>query len=308
MNKFPAILDSDRLRDQNQDVIIVEDAANVIVKNNSPFWYEKNKEGFGVNICIPVDKSEDKADYEAALRRAGLRTAHNDAVWLVEPIVYALICTHYNHPGKKDVFAGSLSQIINALIAHNDRWGNADLTADYWPYVYWSDPNSFLLDDEEVPENPDYTADVAIAIASTVLDESPKHIKITDTDYISHDRAVRALAKAEGISKLIAGRFIDDEIDERYWDTVKLTKAHFTDLHETLKSEIRNGNLGTEEFDDLEDACAAYKQAQKNLNEALFRRNRAIIEAARSGVRRRDIAATTGLDVSMVRRIISESL
>lgn len=99
---------------------------------------------------------------------------------------YALFCIRRNQTLKVDSFIGSLQQIINELIDYNDREGNADLAADYWPYVYWSEPDSFTLDDEEeAPERPDYTANVATSIASSVLDESPEHITILETSSLS---------------------------------------------------------------------------------------------------------------------------
>ena len=220
---------------------------------------------------------------------------------------YALTCNHHNHPAKTDVFTGSLREVIDALIDHNDRWGNANLAADYWPYVYWAEPDSFTLDDEEeAPETPDYTADVAIAIASSVLDESPKHISIAETTPISIVEMKKTLTESEGISSVTAEQFITDELASRGWGSDMLSEAHFTELRDTLRAEIDNDNMGVAELDDLEEACAKYKQAKNELAEALAHRNAAIIDAARAGAQRKRIARTAGLDVSMVRRIITE--
>lgn len=220
---------------------------------------------------------------------------------------YALTCNHHNHPAKTDVLTGSLQQIINALIDHNDHWGNADLAADYWPYVYWAEPDSFTLDDEEeAPETPSYTADAAIAIASSVLDESPKHISIAETTPISIADMKNKLTESEGISSSTAEQFITDELASRGWESDALSEAHFTELRDTLRAEIDNDNMGVAELDDLEEACTEYKQAKNALSEALAHRNAAIIDAAHAGAQRKRIARTAGLDVSMVRRIITE--
>lgn len=220
---------------------------------------------------------------------------------------YALICTHYNHPRKKEVVSGSLEEIINSLIEYNDRWGNADLAADYWAYAYWADPESFTLDDDEqAPEKPDYTTDVATTLASTVLDESPKHITIAETTPISIDEMTNKLTEAEDISSLTAERFINDEMANRGWEKDELSEAHFTELRDTLRTEIDNDNMGVAELDYLKEACAEYKRAKNALSAALAHRNAAIIDAVHAGAQRKRIARTAGLDVSMVRRIVSE--
>lgn len=77
---------------------------------------------------------------------------------------------------------GSLEQITNWLIDQNYRWEfGADLSADYWPYLYWSDPDAWDLDDDEQPPaRPDYTVEIVTKIASRVWDVPERWIALTE--------------------------------------------------------------------------------------------------------------------------------
>ena len=73
--------------------------------------------------------------------------------------------------------APHLEGLAGQLININDRWGSADLTADYWPEVYWSNPDSFTLDDDEkAPEQREATEEIVLGIAKSVWDTAHAHI------------------------------------------------------------------------------------------------------------------------------------
>ena len=96
---------------------------------------------------------------------------------------YTLTCTPHTATAQQwaETITGTLESITNRLVEINEvNERGADLFADYWPYVYWQSPDTFTLDDgETAPPRPDYTPDAVIAIASSVFDESEKHITLT---------------------------------------------------------------------------------------------------------------------------------
>lgn len=94
---------------------------------------------------------------------------------------YILTCNpHTNHAkDRAETLTGTLEDIAAHLIETNDKYGYTDLSSDYWPYVYWNEPRSFTLDDDErAPERPVYSTDAVQAIASEVWDEHTNHIRI----------------------------------------------------------------------------------------------------------------------------------
>lgn len=97
---------------------------------------------------------------------------------------YTLTCAPYTSTAQQwaETITGTLESIANRLIKIGDQRG-ANLSADYWPYVYWQDPETFTLDNgETAPPRPDYMADIVKPLASSAFGESEKHITLTENE------------------------------------------------------------------------------------------------------------------------------
>lgn len=73
--------------------------------------------------------------------------------------------------------APHLEGLAGQLIDINDRWGSADLSADYWPEVYWNEPGCYTLDDDgKEPEKRETTEEIVLGIARSVWDTGHEYL------------------------------------------------------------------------------------------------------------------------------------
>ncbi|WP_151530511.1 MULTISPECIES: hypothetical protein [Corynebacterium] len=94
------------------------------------------------------------------------------------------LTAHWNHnltgEGSETITADSYEALVSRIIEENDRWYYRDLAADYWPELYWDDPEGFEPwdEDEEKPQRREITEDIITGMAASVWDTSKSRIVI----------------------------------------------------------------------------------------------------------------------------------
>ena len=104
----------------------------------------------------------------------------------MDTTTYILDGTLHNHPEWwQGALTGTLEDITYYLIRENEdiRGIDESLTADFFPELYWADPDAWPLDeDEEEPARPDYSEQDILALASHVYDECRRHFTLTPNE------------------------------------------------------------------------------------------------------------------------------
>lgn len=100
-------------------------------------------------------------------------------------ITYELQCPDPEHDHFRPQYyhlRGTLGELIHQLIDINHRYGCQDLSYDYWPYLYWDDPQNnreYLFSPDEEPDYPVYTTAIVTRMAATVWGEDSQRVDLT---------------------------------------------------------------------------------------------------------------------------------
>lgn len=95
--------------------------------------------------------------------------------------------------GGEKIYAGDLDEATDLLVRDADG-RSRDLSADWWPELYWESPDSFDLDDgEEPPVRRDATSESVARLAAKVWDVPVKHVSVAEEVF---DQAVLRRARA----------------------------------------------------------------------------------------------------------------
>lgn len=206
--------------------------------------------------------------------------------------------------------APHLEGLAGQLIEINDRWGSADLSADYWSEVYWSNPDSFTLDDDEKePEKREATEAIVLGIANSVWDTSHAHITgcahHTDLNELAEFAAERCDRSYEGTYELLEEYIKQIEnLEEKEIDDEAIADgdAEFLAICVEKSAEEDSGYLSA-----VEETRDDYDKASDLVDDKRQLFYAAIREAASEGVPRADIERAAELSESEIFKILRET-
>lgn len=224
----------------------------------------------------------------------------------------------YSHPTHSNdcyqpLAAPHLEGLAGQLIEINDRWGSADLSADYWPEVYWSNPDSFTLDDDEkAPEQREATEEIILGIANSVWDTTHAHLTgrahHTTLNELVEFTAERCDLTHDGArSTLETYKKQIEDLEEKEIDDEAITDDDATFLATSAKMWAEEESAVTPELLAVQNARDDYDEADDLVDTKRQLLYAAIREAASEGIPRADIASTAHLSQSAIFKILRET-
>lgn len=225
---------------------------------------------------------------------------------------YLYSTTKSSHGLGQPKAAPTLEGLARQVIEDNDRWGSADLAADYWPEVYWSSPESFTLDDDErEPEQREVTKEMVEQMAGTVWDcyatvvGEEHHTSLVDLQKFCEERFDLDPQGAQGALDTYIKQLEDLEQREVGDEEISDDDAQF--LATCVREWVENESAIAPELVDLQNARDDYDDANEQQESMRGQLYRAIRAAAKAGIPRADIAKVSEFSLPQIYKILREA-
>lgn len=198
------------------------------------------------------------------------------------------------------ITATTYEELIGKLIDYDEQYTNH--TSDgYESVFYWHSPDSYTLDeDEEEPEHPEYTADLAVDFAKHVFDTP--HVTLRESapivpDFEVAERLVTDLDITEDAAKNAVEEFISqcETLDGIPYDRDGLTTEQANFIYGSVKAWL-DTDMNADAA--LYEVSRVTEQLQKTQAEVDFLsgvRDQAVVRALNAGATVVDTATAAGL-------------
>lgn len=216
--------------------------------------------------------------------------------------------THSNG-NYEPLAADSLERLSDMLIEINDRWGTSDLSADYWPELYWNSPDSFSLDDDEkAPDRREPTKNIVLGLARSIWDTGHAYILETGS-HTSLTELARFASEKYGITSDGFHNLIDERkrlieaLDGKIIDEASIINEDAMLLLSRISTWVEESILSPRLLD-VENALHDYEEAEDLANDKRDLLHSAICNAANEGIPLAEIARYTDLSPSEIVNVL----